>query len=249
MQIDYTQDGGIGRIAINRPAQRNALSLAMWQALAALLAHLAQDAALRCVLLTSATPGLFCAGADIAEMLANKHDAAWLAEQQAAINLVQQRLAALPMPTLAFIDGDAIGGGCGLTLACDIRIASPRARLGITPAKLGLVYPLHDVALLVDIVGVGAARRLLYTAGLIDAEEALRIHLVDQIAANPEPILAQIAANAPGSLRVLKGFVGRARGGQRSDDDASLTAFAEAFAGAEFAEGASAFVEKRAPRF
>jgi len=249
MQIDYTQAAGIGRIALNRPAQRNAMSLAMWQELADVLARLAQDKALRAVVLTSSTPGLFCAGADIAEMLANRHDASWLAEQQAAINLVQQRIVALPMPTLAFIDGDCVGGGCGLALACDLRIASPHARLGITPARLGLVYPLHDVALLVDIVGVGAARRLLYTAGLIGADEALRIHLIDTIADSAEPMLAQIAANAPGSLRLLKSFVGRARAGQLTDDAASLAAFAEAFGGAEFAEGASAFVEKRKAQF
>ena len=76
-------------------------------------------------------------------------------------------------PTIAVIDGDCIGGGCGIALACDMRIAGPAARFGITPAKLGLVYPLHDTKLLVDAVGPSQAKRILFTGQILPADEAL----------------------------------------------------------------------------
>ena len=250
MSLRLTIEGAVATLLIDRADKRNAFTMAMWQAAPALLAEAASDPAVRLLVVrAAASGGAFCAGADIRELLANKDDAEWRSANQAAINRVQYELARLPLPTLAFIEGDCIGGGCGLALACDLRIATGAARFGITPARLGLVYPLHDVKLLVDLVGPGQAKRILYTGSLLDAEEALRIGLVEQLADSPDAWIADLLAASPHSIRATKGFVRRVLDGQAEDDSETLAAFAAAFEGADFLEGTAAFVAKRKPRF
>lgn len=240
--------GPVARLLIDRADKRNAFTLAMWEQLPRLLEQAAAHD-LRVLIVQAAQPGAFCAGADIAELMANKHDAAWRAANQAAINRAQHDLARFPLPTIAFIAGDAVGGGCGLALACDLRIATPAARLGITPAKLGLVYPLHDVKLLVDLVGPGQARRMLYTGALLDAGEAQRIGLVELMADTPDAVVTAIVGASRHSTMAIKGFVRRVLDGQVADDADTLAIFAAAFTGADFDEGTRAFVAKRKPDF
>lgn len=239
----------VARLFIDRADKRNAFNQAMWEKLPELVLQAMADPAVRLLTIESAHPGLFCAGADIAELLANKDDAGWRSANQAAINRAQHVLARAEKPVIAFIDGDCVGGGCGLALAADIRVATPRARLGITPAKLGLVYPLHDTKLLVDLVGPGQAKRLLYTGMLLSADEALRIGLVDELADSPGHLEDLIAANSMHSTTGMKRFVRRVLDGQAEDDAATLAVFADAFTAPDFLEGSSAFVEKRKPAF
>ncbi len=246
LRLDVT--GAIARLLIDRPEKRNAMTTAMFAALPAMVAEaVASDA--RAVLLTSATPGLFCAGADIGELSANTDNPDWRAANQAAINAAQIALARADRPTVAFVDGDCVGGGCGMALTCDIRVGTPRARFGITPAKLGLVYPLHDTKLLVDLVGPGQAKRILYTGDLLGAEEALRIGLIDLIADHPDDLLGSITANSPHSQRQSKAMIQRILDGQAADDADTLAMFAGAFEGADFKEGVAAFLGKRKADF
>lgn len=249
MTLRLETGGAVARLLIDRVDKRNAFNQAMWQALPQLVAQAVADPAVRVIVLQSAAGGVFCAGADIGEMMANRENAEWLAANQAAINAAQYELTRAAKPTIALIDGDCIGGGCGLALACDIRVATPRARLGITPAKLGLVYPLHDTKLLIDLVGPGHARRILYTGVLLDADEALRIGLVEQLGADAEDLIATIAGNSGFSASGTKQFVRRVLDGQIDDDADTLATFAAAFSGADFHEGASAFLAKRKPQF
>lgn len=245
--------GGIARLLINRPEKRNAMDQAMWEAVPALVARAMDDSAVRLLLIGSANPGPFCAGADIAEFATGSSDPIWRARNQAAIRGTQIALARAPKPTIAFIDGDAVGGGCGIALACDIRLASPRARMGITPAKLGLVYPLHDTRLLVDLVGPAQAKRLLFSGMLIPAAEALRIGLVQSVAddleAEVESMAAQMLAASPASQRGSKSIIQQIAEGAHDDDAASAAGFDAAFTGADFQEGVAAFLEKRKPVF
>ena len=246
-------DGPIARLLIDRPTKRNAMDAAMWHAVPGLVDAAMADPAVRILHVGSASAGLFCAGADIGEFATASSDAAWRARNQAAIRGTQIALARAPKPTLAIIDGDAVGGGCGIAMACDLRIASPRARMGITPAKLGLVYPLHDTRLLVELVGPAQARRLLFSAMLITADEALRIGLVqvvaEDLAAAVADYTAGVIAQSPISQRASKAIIQRIIEGAHDDDPASAASFEAAFSGADFNEGVSAFLAKRKPVF
>ncbi len=240
---------GISRLLIDRPLKRNAMTTEMFEQVPGLVAEAEAKRHVRAILLTSARAGMFCAGADIGELSANARDTAWNLRNQQAINLAQFKLARAEKPVVAFVDGDCVGGGCGLALACDIRVATTRARFGITPAKLGIVYPLHDTKLLIELVGPGQAKRMLYTGALLDAQEALRIGLVDVVADTPDELLHGISTTSPHSHRETKAMIRRILDGQIHEDDASRAVFAAAFEGEDFREGVDAFIAKRTPEF
>jgi enoyl-CoA hydratase/carnithine racemase len=241
--------GPVAHLIIDRAAKRNAFNQAMWDALPGLVAQTMGDDNVRVFVLRSAEPGMFCAGADIGELSANAANPDWLLANQTAINRAQHDLTRAAKPTVALIDGDCVGGGCGLALACDLRIASGRSRFGITPAKLGLVYPLHDTKLLVDLVGPATAKRILFTGTLIDAAEAHRIGLIDEIADNADTLIDTMTGVSGHSQRESKAMIRRILDGQIADDDATRALFAAAFSGDDFKEGVSAFLEKRSPQF
>jgi len=249
MSLRLEKQGAVAHLLIDRAAKRNAFTQAMWEDFPRLLAQAMTDPAVRAVLLRSAESGIFCAGADIAEFGAGALDPAWRARNQDAIRRAQHELARAEKPVIAAIDGDCVGGGCGLAIACDLRVASPRARFGITPAKLGLVYSLHDTKLLVDLVGPAQAKRILFTAQLLPAEEAQRIGLIEIV--DPDPlgaateVAATIAAASSHSVRNTKAIVRRILDGQADDDAETQALFAAAFTGPDFREGVSAFLEKR----
>ncbi|MES2173153.1 MAG: enoyl-CoA hydratase-related protein [Pseudomonadota bacterium] len=253
MTLRLEQDGPVARLLIDRPDRRNAMTQAMWEALPVLVGQAMADEAVRVLILASAAPGLFCAGADINEFATCSAQADWRVANQAAIRASQYALAHAPKPVIAAIDGDCVGGGCGLAIACDLRIAAPGARLGITPAKLGIVYSLFDTKLLVDLVGPARAKRILYTGALHSADEALSIGLIEEIA--PDPLAAAytlartIAANAQHSVRASKAIVRRILEGQADDDATTLALFRDAFTLPDFAEGVAAFRAKRRPDF
>lgn len=245
--------GGVARLLIDRPERRNAFDQSMWEAFPKLVDTAMANPAVRVLVVQAATPGAFCAGADIAEFADRSRDTAWRAANQAAMRATQVTLTQAPKPTIALIEGDCIGGGCGLALACDLRLATDAARFGVTPAKLGLIYPLHDTSLLVDLVGPAQAKRLLFTAGLIDAAEALRIGLVqllaDDATAAINRLTGAIIAGSAHTQRATKAVVHRILGGVIDDDAVSSREFDAAFDGPDFAEGVAAFLAKRPARF
>jgi enoyl-CoA hydratase/carnithine racemase len=245
MTLRLDIDGAVARVLLDRPERHNAMTLAMWQLVPEWVARAEAEPGVRVVVLTSARAGMFCAGADIGEMLAAREDAQLRAATQAAIHAAQVALVGCAKPTLAFVDGDAVGGGCGLALACDMRVASGRARFGITPARLGLVYPLHDTALLVDLVGPGQARRLMFSGMLIGAEEALRIGLIEEIGESADGLVGAMAANSAFSIAGIKQTIGRVLAGQREEDAQSSALFASAFVEEDFGARAQAFLQRK----
>lgn len=249
MSLRLETNGPVAHLLIDRAAKRNALTQAMWEALPGLVDQAMADPSVRVLILRAAVPGAFCAGADIGEFGEGASDPAWRAANQAAIARAQYVLARAAKPVIAFVEGDCVGGGCGLAIACDLRVATSSARFGITPAKLGLVYSLHDTKLLVDLVGPSQAKRILFTGGLIDAAEALRIGLIDMIDTDPIALAETIAANSLHSTVQSKAIVRRILDGQADDDAATTALFADAFTKPDFAEGVSAFLSKRPPVF
>lgn len=244
-------DGAIGTITLNRPAKRNAVTYTMWVALEDACHRLAADTAVRVVVLRGAGDH-FCAGADITELLAQRPvgQPSFMEANMAA----EHALATLPKPVVAVVQGDCIGGGCALAIDCDLRLSSAGARFGITPAKLGIVYPPASLERAVRLLGP-AAKRLLYTGDLIDATEAHRIGLVDELLA-PDALEARLAEltatltqrsllTQAATKEMVAAILER---GVVSADLADSWA-REVTVSGEMAEGVTAFEQRRAPQF
>ena len=245
----------IARVTLHRPEKRNALSSAEWLGLRELAAQIAADPAIRVALLQGSGEAAFSAGADIAEMQRNRDDREAMRVMQQAVLDAQADWQSIPIPTIAVIRGACTGGGCGLALACDLRLASPDAFFAIPPARLGIAYSLADTKRLYDLVGPSRAKEILYTGRRGGAEEALRIGLINEIvdagalAARADALAREIAGNAGNSVRAAKAVVDMISAGVLAETPASRRFYDESFSSPEFAEGARAFMEKRPPRF
>lgn len=244
-------DGPVATVSLCRPAKRNAISYSMWADLRAACIAADEHPEVRVVVLRGAGDH-FCAGADITELLAGRdpHLPSFIEMNVAA----EQALASISKPTIAFVQGDCIGGGCGLAIDCDLRIAVDGARFGITPSKLGVVYPPSSLERTVHLIGP-AAKRLLFTGDLIDAAEARRIGLVDEVHAPDiaEARLAELcdtlASRSQLTQAATKSMIAAIlEHGAVSTELAAQWAH-EAALSSDNAEGVAAFVERRAPRF
>lgn len=219
--FDLAIHDGLARLTLTRPERRNAVPAAEWDALAARIG----DAEGARVLVVTGAGGAFCAGADLADFpMAPEAAARFRLAMRAALD----RLLDLAIPTVATIDGACYGAGVALAMACDLRLATPASQFAITPAKIGISYPQEDVHRLVALVGPGQAARLLYTAGSVDADEALRIGLIERVAAadDMEAVVAAILAGSDPSLATLKQAIRLAAAGVResADQDAQFDA-------------------------
>ena len=256
--IEFTREGPVATLTVRRAAKKNAFTEAMWRALhdncSALAAEQGRPGAAR-VLLLQGEPGAFCAGADIEELAGMLRKPAVLAANNAIVAEAQQALQRLPLPTLALIDGPCFGGGFGLAAACDFRIGTPRSSFAVTPARLGLLYSVEDTRRLLSLLGPARTRRLLLRGERLDAAAALAWGVLDALA-EPETLAAtgaqwaaDLAAQSPTSMAGIKATLGLV-GGYGDIDEAQVRAtFDAAFTGPDFAEGAAAFLQRRAPRF
>lgn len=234
---------GVTTLVLHNPAKRNAMTEAMWRELPGLLAGLADEASVRVLVVTGAR-NTFCAGADISTLRDSVESAQGLAVA------AEEALSAFPKPTLAVVDGHCVGGGAQLAAACDLRFAAQDALFGVTPAKLGIVYPVSSTQRLVRLVGPSAAKYLLFSGELIGAERALRTGLVDEV--HPRESLQERVASFTRTLversqltqAAAKEFTGPAPDPSRSEHWRRVAAES-----GEAAEGAAAFMERRAPRF
>ncbi|GLU48753.1 enoyl-CoA hydratase/isomerase family protein [Nocardiopsis ansamitocini] len=231
--------GPVATLVIDRPAKRNALTMAMWEALPEVLAGLDADPGVSVLVLTGAGAH-FCAGADIPGL---PEDTALF---ERVNSTAEAALADFAKPTVAMVRGACVGGGCELAVACDLRFAASSARFAITASRLGLVYPPGPTRRLVSLVGAAPARYLLYSSLPIGADHAHRIGLVDVVVEDDalEAAVAEftdtLAARSQLSVRAAKAIIGEA--------DPSPE-WRSAAAGAELAEGKRAFTERREPRF
>ncbi|MFM7395660.1 MAG: enoyl-CoA hydratase/isomerase family protein [Gammaproteobacteria bacterium] len=244
----------VARVILNRPERRNAISSAMWQGLVDLAARLAGDASIKVALITGAGEAAFSAGADIAEMQKALADPPTMQRMQQVVLDAQAAWERLPIPTLAIIRGACTGGGCGLALACDMRLATPDAFFAIPPAKLGLAYSLADTKRLYDLVGPSRTKEILFTGRRVGAEEALELGMINEIVPAEAlddraiTLAREIAGNAGNSVRAAKAVVNMLADGVHAETPESKRFYDESFSSPEFLEGAQAFLEKRPPR-
>jgi len=239
-------------ITLDRPKVLNALNAETLAELDAVFADLAEDAAVRVVLLTGAGGRAFAAGADIRELaaLTAEEGQAFARRGQAVLRCIET----LGKPVIACIQGFALGGGCELALACTLRLAADDARLGQPEVKLGLIAGYGGLERLPRLVGRGAGLKMLLTGAIIDAQEALRVGLVDevvpagQLMMRAEALAEEIAANAP--MAITETLRAVAEGLDLPLDLALLretVRFGQLCGTADMVEGTSAFIEKRKP--
>ena len=247
--VEVTKQGNVGIVTMNRPEALNALSSAVFADLTAALDQVEQDDDVYVVIITGAGRA-FVAGADIGEM-ANMNVEEGLAFSELGNSLLM-RVDMFPKPTIAAVNGFALGGGCELSLACDIRIASEKAKFGQPEVGLGIIPGFGGTQRMARIIGTGAAMELIYTAETIDAKRAEAIVMVNHVVAPDElmdfalNLANKIAANAQVAIRTSKMAIRR---GIDCDISTAVTyealAFATCFGTEDQKDAMKAFVEKR----
>jgi enoyl-CoA hydratase len=250
--IRAERDGGVATVVVDRPDALNALDVATLTELRGQLQELRDDDDVRVVVLTGAGERAFIAGADVKYMSGLAVDGA--KEWGALGHEVASLLETMPEPTIAAINGFALGGGCELALACDIRYSSSRAKLGQPEINLGIIPGWGGTQRLARVCGLGFAKELILTGRLVDAEEAFQRGLVSGV---HDPVLdkaletaALLASKSPLALAAAKAATNRAlQGGHAENLQAEAEHFGELFASADAKEGMTAFVEKREPKF
>ena len=255
-RILLRQDGAVATVTINRPAQRNAISFAMWGQLAELMRRLDADRAVRCIVLAGAGGQAFSAGADIADFAEYRSDSAKGRIYNRAVDGLLETVSEIGTPVISMIQGFAAGGGCELAVATDLRIAAAGSRLGIPVARLGITIGHREMYGLVNLVGKGSALYILLSGRLLDAEEALRIGLVNQVAPPARlaevtyRLAAEIAALAPLSHAVNKQTLNQVLAKPALDlTPAEAELPLTQFDTRDYQEGYRAFLEKRQPEF
>jgi enoyl-CoA hydratase/carnithine racemase len=252
-ELQVRSADGVATITFNRPEKHNAINLAMWEELARLMPELAADDGVDAVLFRGGPGGPFSAGADISEFQTLRRTPEQAERYGEAVTGGERAIITFPKPTVAMVEGFAIGGGSQVALACDLRLCAPGSRFGITPAKLGIVYALQSTARLTDVVGPAWASWILMTGELVDAATALRIGLVHEISDHLEERVSDLLAILTSRARVsqlgAKALIARTLEGRREEDDEVRAHYDASLHGPEYAEGVSAFLEKRTPDF
>jgi enoyl-CoA hydratase/carnithine racemase len=250
-------DDGIGWLTLNNPERRNAISLEMWRGMAEATAAFEAKPEVRVVVVSGAGGVSFAAGADISEFEKFRANAEQKREYEAIAAQGKRGISESGKPLISMIQGFCMGGGLALALNTDLRFATPESKFGIPAAKLGVGYEYAGLSQLARLVGPAVAKDIMFSARTLDAEEALRIGLINAVHA-PDRIrdevrryAARIAGNAPLTVRAAKAAV---RVFERSPHDAEEIASVgtlvdRCFDSDDFKEGRQAFMEKRSPRF
>jgi enoyl-CoA hydratase/carnithine racemase len=248
LRLDY--DPPLAWVTFNRPERRNAVTSAMWQELRLLVDELEGRTDVLVVLMRGAGAEAFSAGADITEMRTQLAAPESLRVTQQAVQDGENAWAQLDRPTIALISGACTGAGCGLALACDLRLATPSSFFAVPPARLGLVYSLVDTRRIVDLAGPARAKEILFTGRRISAEEAVQWGLVnrlvpqDSLETEGRALASQIASLVPHSVRAAKRIINAIAAGARAETEESRRLYAESFNSEAFRTAAAAFVAK-----
>ncbi len=247
-------DGPIGWMVFNNPAKLNAMAPDMWAAIPTILDHYEKDPAVRVVVLKGAGEKAFISGADINRFEERLGSAQVGKSDGENMRDALDRLEHCTKPTIAMIRGYCLGGGVGIAVCCDLRIANDAARFAVPAAKLGLGYGYENVRRIVDLVGPPFATEMLLTARQFDAAEAARAGLINRVAPDAEidrtvrELAETIAGNAPLTIQTVKRIMRELRS-DRPDVDVCDALVKRCFESADYREGRQAFMEKRKPEF
>ena len=250
------KDAGVGLITFNQPEKRNAMSMEMWTGLGEILDEFREDSSVRVVVMTGAGNKAFVSGADISQFAKNRSNADAQREYDRQTGVGREKLNQFPKPVIARIRGFCLGGGLGIAMSTDLRIAAADSQFGIPAARLSIAYAPDAVRRLIDIVGPAHARMILYTGRRIDAAEAERIGLVNKMVPDEEltdtvlDLARTIADNAPLSVAASKLTINEML---KDESQRNMGAIREqmeiCFNSADYREGRTAFMEKRAPQW
>ncbi|MCC7484613.1 MAG: enoyl-CoA hydratase/isomerase family protein [Burkholderiales bacterium] len=250
------KDGPVGVLVFNNPERRNAISPEMSLAAAGVLEEFSGDRAIRVIVLTGAGDKAFVSGADISKFESARATPEQREQWDRASGRFRDLLRTVGKPTIAMIRGYCVGGGLGIALSCDLRISAENGEFGIPAAKLGIGYAAEAVGQLVNLVGPSSAKDILYSGRRMNAQEALRLGLVNQVVAAGElehyvmEYARGVAANAPLSLIAAKRVVDELmKDPERRDHALCQRVVADCFASQDYVEGRRAFMEKRKPVF
>lgn len=254
--LSATLDGAVATVTIDKPERRNAFDTAMWQALPELVRAIEAEDDARVIILRGASGQAFSAGADITEFAEKRATAEAARAYDAVTEQGYDAVRSSQLPSIAAIHGFCFGGGLGLALSCDMRIAADDARFAIPAARLGLAYPFDSLRHLVAVAGPAAAKELIFTGRRFSAQETREMGLVGKVCPaetvydEAMQLAATIAGNAPLTIRCAKAVIDDAAawpGAARRDDIEDLAT--ACYASDDYAEGRAAFLEKRKPVF
>ena len=251
-ELLYEVRDGIGRVTFNRPQARNALTFAMYERLAAICGEIDADPAIKALLITGAGDKAFAAGTDIGQFRAfsSPEDALGY---EARIDRVLGAVEACRVPTIAAVAGACTGGGAGIACACDLRIAASNARFGFPVARtLGNCLSVSNYARLSALIGPARVKDMIFTARLVEADEAKQVGLVSEVlpdlaalAARADELTRLVASHAPLTLRATKEALRRIKERALPEGDSDLILMC--YMSQDFREGMEAFLAKRAP--
>ena len=245
--IVFEQTGHVGRLTLNNPERHNSLGQGELEAIQAVLDRVSASADIRVLVVTGAGDKTFCAGASLSELGAGKISGD-------CFQATTDQLAALPIPTIACLNGNVFGGGVELALSCDFRIGIEGSRMRVPAAAIGLCYPLSGINRFVERLGVNLAKRILVASETFDAEAMLEIGFLDhlvlpaQLEKTTHDLAQHIADLAPLAVRAMKAILQQAAEGEIDREEA--TALSEqCLASSDLQEGFTAQKEKRKPLF
>jgi enoyl-CoA hydratase/carnithine racemase len=254
-EIEMAVDAaGIALVTLNRPEKRNVVSLAMWRALAEIYRDLAGRGDVRVVILTGAG-GHFCGGADISEFSKVRNNVEDARTYGEAGRAATRAIIDLPQPTIAAVHGYGVGGGCGLALACDLRVGDATTQMGIPASRLSIVYGTLDSGLLLRAVGLAKAKLVLYSGRYFPIADCRAMGLIDVVAEEGAvpgalALARELCTRAPLSQRGAKLVLEALDRGEAAQRAAEIAAVQETAVNSEdYREARQAFLEKRTPVF
>ena len=253
------RENHICTLTLNRPEKKNSLSLELVELLESTLKELAEDDETRVVILRGAGDEAFCSGFDIGSLpTQSKADADQRLKSLDQVESLLQCLASFPFPVIAMLNGFAFGLGCELAMCCDIRTGAEGIRMGMPPAKLGLVYPWTGLQRFIQRIGLQGTKELFFTGRTFSGKRIKELGLVDYLVPGDEleqstcRLAGEIAGNAPLALKGIKKVINMLMQTNRLDETQSREAqaiFRTTLMSEDMQEGQAAFMEKRKPRF